>query len=332
MFATHSTSAPPTSTVREIAAVDQHLRQAERDRGGGAGGGHHPGFAADAERVGHRLAEAVELGLQVHPLVERPRALAVLPGVLRLAGAQAAVAGAQHQGDVRARASAGRSAPRRPAGPAGRRRRRSAGRGRRTPPARGRPAPAPGRGGTSPPRLVRKKLASNREIGTMPCRPVAQRLGDRLRVVADRAQDADPGDRGLVLDTLPAQRLADHLRAVLPGRRLEVRGVALLLALEELAPDVEELLAQLLGRHVQRAGDDVGAVVVRPVAVDDAPLALHAVPVRRARVRREDEELGGVDAGGVEQVEDPVGDARRRPSRGRSRTRRRSGCRGLRSP
>ena len=83
-----------------------------------------------------------------------------------------------------------------------------------------------------------------------------------------------------------------------------------LLRAKELAPHFDELLAQLLGREVLRPGDHVRAVVVGPVEIEDAVLAQQAIPLDRAGIGGENEELRGVDIRGCKQVEDLVRDVR----------------------
>ena len=66
----------------------------------------------------------------------------------------------------------------------------------------------------------------------------------------------------------------------------------------------------MLGREVLRPGDHVRAVVVGPVKIKDAVLAQQAVPLDRAGIGGENEELSGMDIRGRKQVEDPVRDLR----------------------
>ena len=91
-----------------ITPVDERLREAERHGGRGTGGGDHPRFAADFQRARQRLAETVKLRLQIHHLVKRTRTAPVFPGVFRLGRGEAAVAGAEDDGDVAADFAVGR--------------------------------------------------------------------------------------------------------------------------------------------------------------------------------------------------------------------------------
>ncbi len=54
-----------------IAAGNEAAGEADGACGGGAGGGDDPDLCLCAEGVGQRLTEAVELGIEVHRLVER---------------------------------------------------------------------------------------------------------------------------------------------------------------------------------------------------------------------------------------------------------------------
>src|SRR5208282_2461656 len=104
----------------------------------------------------------------------------------------------------------------------------------------------------------------------------AKRLRDSLRGVADGTGNANAGDGGLPADALAPQWFAQNLHAALPRRRFEAGGMLRFLAPEEFVPQLDELLAQFVRGQVQRAGYDVGAVVMRPVEIEDAALALQA--------------------------------------------------------
>ena len=131
----------------------------------------------------------------------------------------------------------------------------------------------------------------------------AQRGGQRRRVVADGAEQADAGDGGLVARALALERFAENLDSILPGRRFERGGVSVFLHLKKFAPDADELFAQLVRRHVLRRGDDVRSIVARPLEIKNPLLAQHPLPVRRTGKRRENEKLGGVDVRRRQQIQ-----------------------------
>ena len=131
----------------------------------------------------------------------------------------------------------------------------------------------------------------------------AQGFRNRCGIVSNRAGDADAGDGRLPAHALALHRLAENLRAALPGGRFQTGRVLRLLPLEKLAPQFDELLPQLFRRQIQRAGDHVCPIVMRPVEIENAPLPPHPVPMHRAGIRRENKELRRVDLGGVKEVQ-----------------------------
>ena len=211
-----------------IAVVDEALGQAEGNGGGGTGGGDNPRFATELQGAGHSFAEAIELGLQVHLFVDRARAAAVFPGVLRLCGAKAAVAGAQHHGDVAPEAVAAGLNSRVAQGPPG----RGDGMAQIAVFVFGHLRLAQPLGQMAVfdfgPEIAAEMAGVESLDGRQSVASGAKRLRDSLRGVADGTGNANAGDGGLPADALAPQLFAQNLHAALPRRRFEEPSPTLL--------------------------------------------------------------------------------------------------------
>ncbi len=138
----------------------------------------------------------------------------------------------------------------------------------------------------------------------MPAR--LERIQHGRAIVADGAQHPHANDGRLPRDPLPVQRLAHHLHAFLPGRGLQL-GNAGLGAIKSF-PHLQKLLQKLVGRHPLWTKHHMCAIVVAPVAVNNALLTLHPVPVQPAGVGGEQEKFRGVNLRLRRQLQNAVGD------------------------